>query len=442
MSRAFVDQFIKRGKALPSGELPSWWATFRNDALQRLEELEMPGRKEEEWRFIKLNALSKQRFGEDSGGSTGDRDAIDLETMAAHRLAECEESTLVFLNGRYQPSLSSVEGLASGVVVKNWKGLLEAHDPDLVRDYIGAEEHWKDDLFYQMNGANFEDGAVILVPRNTKVEAPIHLLFLGHGGEEPFVAHPRNLFVIGESSEVTMVEEYIGSGTGSYFHNVVDEVSVGANASVKHFKIQRESTDAFHIARNLISLAQDSRYISTAVNMGAALSRNDSYACYKGQNIECTLDGLAYIRGKQVSDTHTAIDHALPNSRSFQLHKTIVDEQAHSVFNGKIFVRQDAQQTRSEQLNQNLILSQRAQVDTKPQLEILADDVVCSHGATVGQLQDDQFFYLKSRGIDHEKARALLTFAFAAEVLETISVDSLRKALEAQVLQSTDGPSR
>jgi Fe-S cluster assembly protein SufD len=168
--------------------------------------------------------------------------------------------------------------------------------------------------------------------------------------------------------------------------------------------------------------------------MGAALSRNDSYALYEGTNIDCTLDGLAYVRGTQVADTHTAIDHARPHSRSYQLHKCIADEQAHTVFNGKIFVRKDAQQTKSEQLNQNLLLSKKAHIDTKPQLEILADDVVCSHGATVGQLEDDQLFYLLSRGVDPTSARNLLTYAFAAEVIETITVDSLRKQLEAIVL--------
>ncbi|MFU8806480.1 MAG: Fe-S cluster assembly protein SufD, partial [Bradymonadaceae bacterium] len=233
---------------------------------------------------------------------------------------------------------------------------------------------------------------------------------------------------------------YVGVEEGPYFHNVVNEVFVGANAKVEHFKVQRDGLESFHIARNIVNLASDSHYVSTAVTLGAQLSRNDSYALYEGTNIDCNLDGLAFVKGKQVADTHTAIDHARPHSRSYQLHKCIADESAHTIFNGKIFVRKDAQQTKSEQLNQNLLLSKRASIDTKPQLEILADDVVCSHGATVGQLEDEQFFYLMSRGIDEKSAKQLLTYAFAAEVIETITVDSLRLSLEEMVLeQATSG---
>lgn len=434
MSSTFVQQFIEQGGARSTDRLPTWWKEFRSSALKKLETLEVPTRKDEEWKFLKLKTLARSSFVAESDATL----SLSREEIASRLLPESSASTLVFLNGRFSSELSRVDELPDDVVLTNWQGLLD-QDPGLVRDYVGANDFWKDDLFYNLNGANFEDGAVVLIPRNTVLEKPLHILYVGSGKEGSYASHPRNIIVAGENAEATVVEEYDGRDSGAYFHNVVNEISVGANATVKHFKVQRDSTDAFHIARNLITVAQDACYDATAINLGASVSRNDSYARFEGQNIDCTLDGLVHIRGNQTSDTHTALDHAQPNSRSFQLHKVIVDEGAHSIFNGKILVRKDAQKTSSNQLNQNLLLSNKAHIDTKPQLEILADDVICSHGATVGQLSEDQFFYLMSRGIEREHARALLTYAFAAEVLETITVESLRKALEAEVLAATVG---
>lgn len=429
---SFIKQFITHSERRPEDGLPQWMAEFRQAAAKKLDTISVPGRKDEEWRFIRLNNLTSTEFLPES-------DVVgraDADFVTAKRLTEAEKSTLVFFNGRYQEELSTVADLPKGVVVTNWGSAQKSENLELVRDIVGANDYWADDLFYNLNSANFEDGAIILVPRNTAVEAPIHLLFISSGDKGAFAAHPRNVIVAGEGAELTVVEEYASLGEGGYFTNVVDEIAVGPNAGVKHYKVQREGQEAFHFARNLITLSQDARYAAVAVNLGSILSRNDSYARYVGQNIDCTLDGLVHLRGNQVSDTHTAIDHALPHSRSYQLHKTIVDDRSHSVFNGKIFVRKDAQKTDSFQLNQNLVLSKGAHVDTKPQLEILADDVVCTHGATVGQLDDEQFFYLRSRGIQEDQARALLIYAFAAEVLERIQVDSLRESLEEEILET------
>lgn len=428
----FIEQFISQSERRPEEGLPTWLAEFRGAARERLNRIEVPGRKDEEWRFIRLNPLTSMEFLPESDVAG----EADEDFVATRLLEEAQKTTLVFFNGRYQEALSQVSDLPEGVVVTNWGSAIAEDQLQVVRDIVGANDYWAEDLFYNLNSANFEDGALVLVPRNTVVEAPIHLLYISSAEQGVFATHPRNVIVAGEGAELTVVEEYSSVGEGAYFTNVVDEIAVGPNGGLKHYKVQRDAEEAFHFARNLITLSQDARYAAVAVNLGSALSRNDSYARYVGQNIDCTLDGLVHIRGSQVSDTHTAIDHALPHSRSYQLHKTIVDERAHSVFNGKIFVRKDAQKTDSFQLNQNLVLSKRAHVDTKPQLEILADDVVCTHGATVGQLEDEQFFYLRSRGIEEEQARALLIYAFAAEVLERITVDSLRDALEKEVLES------
>ncbi|TXD39411.1 Fe-S cluster assembly protein SufD [Lujinxingia vulgaris] len=430
----FIGESLAQPGPLADQGLPGWWAALRTESLGRITSIDVPTSRHEEWRFIKPATIFDTEFiSPDDVSFEPDDEAID-----AIKLAEDCAATLVYINGRFDSTRSSVAELPEGVVIADWSQILDHDQIDTLAEYVGTNDYFNNDVFYEVNTAQFGHGAVVLVPRGKVVEKPIHLLFLTTGEKGAVHANPRNLIVAGESAQLTVVEEYRGAGEGAYLNNVVDEVIVGANADVKHFKVQRESTDAFHVARNLVTLSQDARYISTAVTLGAALSRNDSYARYVGQNIDCTLDGLALVRGNQVADTHTAIDHALPNSRSYQLHKTIVDDRAHTVFNGKIFVREDAQNTRSEQLNQNLILSARGHVDTKPQLEILADDVVCSHGATVGQLEDEQLFYLQSRGIDEAKARNLLTFAFAAEVIETITVASVRESLADAVIASTD----
>ena len=430
----FTAQFLEQSQGLNREGWSSWLTQYQQDAQRTLPALKVPGKKDEEWRFIKLNPILKAGFSRAA--------AVPLK-LSAESLSELAfegevAARLVFLNGQLSRELSSVEGLPEGVTVKSWSEFASQPESEVTREVLGSVDFWKEDLFFQINNATFEEGAVVVVPRHTVVEAPIHLLYLNSGEEGRFASHPRNLILAGESSELTVVEEHRGLGSGEYFTNVVDEVLVGRNATLRHFKVQREGLEAFHVARNVVRLQQDCTYVGTAVNFGAALSRNDSYAHYEGENIDCTLDGLAHLRGSQVSDTHTAIDHRLPNSRSYQLHKVVVDEKAHSVFNGKIFVRQDAQLTRSEQLNQNLVLSRKAHVDTKPQLEILADDVICSHGATVGQLEEEQAFYLMSRGIDPEQARGILTYAFAAEVLETINVVSLRRELELELMASAE----
>ena len=429
----FIAQFIDQGRQRATATLPSWWSDFRQEALQRLVGLELPTRKDEEWKFLRLDPLVSRTF----ESETDARWTPDEDEVAGRRLPEAEAATLVFANGRYVSELSNVGELAEGVEVTTWSELREDGDLDRLEKFVDLADFWEDDVFYNLNGGNFEDGAIVLVPRNTVVETPIHVLHLAGPEAGDYAAHPRNVIVAGQSAEVTVIEEYGSVGDGTYFHNVVDEVSLAANSRVRHVKVQRDSDEAFHVARNVITLEQDSNYLSTAVNLGSDLSRNDSYARFDGRNIECTLDGLSFLSGEQVSDTHTAIDHALPDSTSYQLQKNIVDDRAHTIFNGKIFVRQDAQRIDSNQLNQNLLLSNRSQVDTKPQLEIFADDVVCSHGATVGQLEESHLFYLMARGLDEEHARALLTYAFAAEILEDIEVETLRDELEDLLLEET-----
>lgn len=429
----FVAQFIDQGRARPTEGLTDWWSELRTSALQNLVGLDVPGKKDEAWRFIKLDPIVDRTWLAEADAAF-DISESDVENR---RLVESEEATLVFANGQFAPELSNVGDLTDGVRVTTWSELRDAGELEVIEDHVDITDFWDDDVFYNLNSANFEDGAVVVVDDKTVVDTPIHILHIGSAEPGEYAAHPRNVIVAGQSAEVTIIEEFASTGDGTYFHNVVDEVSLAPNSHVRHVKVQRDSDQSFHVARNQITLERDSNYLATAVNLGAALSRNDSYARFDGKNIECTLDGLGFISGDQVTDTHTALDHQLSDSESYQLQKNIVDDRAHSVFNGKIFVRQDAQRIDSNQLNQNLLLSPRAQVDTKPQLEIFADDVVCSHGATVGQLEEKHFFYLMARGLDPERARALLTYAFAAEILEDIEVDSLRTELEDLIMEQT-----
>lgn len=429
----FVAQFIDQGRARSAKGMPEWWADYRTDRLQQLVGLDVPGRKDEDWRFVNLKPLLENTWQAESDAVAD----IGEEDIEHRRLPEASNSTLVFTNGRFVPELSNIEGMPDGVTVTTWSQLRDEGELDVVEDRFDIADYWADDLFYNLNGANFEDGAVVVVDRNTVVDQPIHLLHVADPSAGEYASHPRNVIVTGESAEVSVIEEYATVGEGVYFHNVVDQISLAANSKVRHVKVQRDSTEAYHMARNVVDIAQDANYESTSVNLGAALSRNDSYALFNGRNIECTLDGLGFIDGDQVHDTHTALDHDHPDAESYQLQKNIVDDRAHAVFNGKIFVQQDSQRIDSNQLNQNLLLSRRAQVDTKPQLEIFADDVVCSHGATVGQLEEKHLFYLMARGVERERARALLTYAFAAEILEDIEVDTLRDRLEAHIMEET-----
>jgi Fe-S cluster assembly protein SufD len=288
--------------------------------------------------------------------------------------------------------------------------------------------------FVALNTALMEDGAFVRIARGVVAEEPIHLLFLTVAEEGPLVTYPRNLILADENSQATIVETYAALDGGVYFNNVVTEIIAAENAVLDHYKIQQESEGAFHIATQQVQQDRDSNFTSHSISLGGALVRNDINAVLNGTGIESTVNGLYLASGRQHVDNHTAIDHAKPHCNSHELYKGILDGHATGVFNGKIFVRPDAQKTDAKQTNQNLLLSADATINTKPQLEIFADDVRCTHGATVGQLDADAIFYLRSRGLGLEEARGLLTYAFASDILERVKVAPLRAELEKQLL--------
>jgi len=300
----------------------------------------------------------------------------------------------------------------------------------VVDRYLTRNAKFADSAFTALNTAFLYDGAFLNIPPGTVIRDPIHLLFISTGGGSERVSHPRNLIVAGENSQVSIIESYVGMRQDVYFTNVVTEMSIDRGAIVEHDTLQDESVRAFHIGTMYVHQGGASRFTSNAVSIGGALVRNNVNVVLDAEGCECTLNGLSMVAGTQHVDNHTLIDHAKPGCVSHELYKSILDGKARGVFNGKIFVRRDAQKTDAKQTNKTLLLSDEATIDTKPQLEIFADDVKCTHGATVGQLDEEQIFYLRSRGIPVETARDILTYAFASDVVNRIHVEPLREQLD------------
>ncbi|MDP3191112.1 Fe-S cluster assembly protein SufD [Rhodoferax sp.] len=408
---------------------PDWLKALRDRALERVGVLTLPSTHDEAWRFTPLAAFARQAFHPLRTPSRLQPDDI------AHLTLPEATTRLVFVDGLYAPQLSSTCP-ETGLVLGTLDAML-ATQAASVQAHLGRHAVMQDALFAALNTAFLQDAAVLIVPRDTALAAPVHLLFIS---TQPEVAsHPRLLLVAGAGSTATVIEDYVALHEGAYFTNAVTEMTVGANAALEHVRLQRESKQGFHMASCAVSLGASSRYHSVSVALGGQTSRLDLRVVQTAEGAKCTLDGLALISGEQLADTHSFIDHAKPHGVSRQLHKCIVGGAAHAVFNGQVMVRPGAQQTDSAQSSRNLLLSSRAVVDTQPQLEIFADDVKCTHGATVGQLDSEEVFYLQSRGLSETVARNLLTYAFGADIINHIPVASLRQQLEQTVLEQTTG---
>ena len=318
-------------------------------------------------------------------------------------------------------------------------GNLDVLPSEVVQEYLAQSEGTRD-VFTALNTAALNDVAVVWVSKNVVVETPIHLLFVSVAGESATISQPRVLVVAESNSQVSLIEEYIASSQNEavYFTNSVTEIWVNENAQVSHNRVVREGEAAFHVGKTAVTQARYSRYSCNAVTVGGRISRHNLEILQTGEQTETTLNGLTVIADNQLADTHSALSLNHPHGVSKQLHKCIIGDRAHGVFNGKIFVPKPAQLTNASQLNRNLLLSSKSRIDTKPQLEITADNVKCAHGATVSQLEDDQIFYLQSRGIDENNARKLLVNGFAMEVINFIPVPSLRESLLKTVTSLTN----
>ena len=426
----YLESLLQGRPQLPASPL-AWFNRLRADAVERVGMLRVPTTRDEEWRFTDISPLTKLLFQPVHTTS-------HLQTAEVERFyLEPARIRLVFVDGVYAPQLStqlSSPTTDSGIVVTNLSAAVSAHATAL-EPHLGRHAEFRDNVFAALNTAFLHDGALIIVPHNVSVDVPVHLLFIATQKEA--ASYPRCLLIAESGSAVTVIEDYVALQQGVYVTNAVAEIALADNARVNHIRVQRDSGQAFHIANCAVSLAQASRYQSTSIALGARISRYNLNVQLAGEGAECTVDGLALIAERQLADTHTCIDHIKPYGTSRQLHKCIVDGAAHAVFNGKIMVRPGAQHTDSAQSSRNLLLSGRAHIDTKPQLEIFADDVKCAHGATVGQLDSEEVFYLKSRGLSEMTARNLLTYAFGAEIIERIPVASLKHQLEQTVLEQT-----
>jgi Fe-S cluster assembly protein SufD len=430
MSSVWLNDFRRFSAERPeTATEPQFLFSLRREALERFAEIGFPSTRQEQWRSTNVAPLARLRYRLPAHGPA-DAAGITAEAIAPH-LWEAA-ATLVFVDGHFAPSLSRRDELPAGVFAGSLAVALETM-PKEIEPWLGRQASYEEQAFVALNTAFFEDGAFLSLPKGTVIERPIHLLFLSSAapGELPVAAFPRNLIVAGESSQVRVVETYASLQENAvYFTCPVTEIEAGPNSAVDHYKVQRESHAAFHMATFALRQERSSTLSSHSISLGGGFVRNDVNALLDGEGSDTILNGLYMIGGKQFVDHHMRVEHAKPHCTSHELFKGVLDGQARSVFNGLIHVRHGAQKTDAKQSNRNLLLSKDAVANSNPQLEIFADDVKCTHGSTVGQLDDDAIFYLRSRGIGAEAARSLLTYAFASDIVERIKVEPVRKDLE------------
>ena len=417
---------------------PDWLQSLRAQGMARFEALGFPTTKNEDWHFTSVAPIAERTFhtamtsraGISSEGSTAGMVArADLRRFT---FGQPSWHTLVFVNGEFSEDLSSYAGLGDKVRVSSLAKAIRSGTERLER-HLGKIATFESHAFTALNTAFIQDGAFLELQADAVVEEPIHLLFVSEGEGEA-ISHPRNLIVAARNSRASIIESYICIRDNCYFTNAVTEISLGEGARIDHYKIQRESEKSYHVGTTQIRQARDSQLHSFSFAVGGSLARTNIYTSLDGDAATCTLNGLYLTDGKQHIDNQTSIEHIAPNCPSHELYKGVLDGHSHGVFNGKVYVHPEAQKTDGKQSNNNLLLSPTARVDTKPQLEIFADDVKCTHGATVGRLDEMAMFYLNSRGIGRETARTLLTYAFAADVLETIELEAMKTELEKMVL--------
>jgi Fe-S cluster assembly protein SufD len=406
---------------------PRWLEDLRARGASRFATLGIPTVRDEDWRFTNVTPLSAIDFAP-AGAISG----------AAERLIGFAYTDapvrLVIVNGRFDTTLSRTKGLPAGLQAGSLATALNEH-ADIVQRYFGQLADFTSRSFAALNTAFVQDGAFIHIPDGVVLDTPIHVVFVSGADGATVMAHPRTLIVAAANSEARIIESYIGTPGETYFNNAVSEVFVGDNAAIDHYKVQEESVDAYHIASLHAHTSRSSRFRSHSFTLGGRIARNDVLVILDGEGGECTLNGLYLADRERLVDNHTTIDHAKAHCDSHEVYKGILGGTSRAVFNGKIIVRQDAQKTDAKQTNRALLLTDGATINTKPQLEIFADDVKCTHGAAIGQLDDEAIFYLRARGLTYAEARDMLIHAFAGHVLEGVQVEPLREALEAELFE-------
>ena len=420
----YVAAFRDR-QSIAKGDGPSWVDDLRQAGMASFAALGFPTTKEEDWKYTNVEPVVARSF----GFADGEAQKIGAAEILSSAFVDAGAPRLVFLNGVYTPALSSVQRLPNGVRLANLPELLRSND-SAAASQIGRHANHRRNAFVALNTAFMGDGAAVVIPPGCRLSQPIYLVYLSGADERPIVSHPRTLIFLGAGSEASIVESYAGLNGASYLCNAVTELVGEADALAHHYRVQREGAAGFHMGTLAANLGRGSHLMAHATTLSGALVRNHVHVALDGEGAECVLNGLYLGVDKQHVDNFTEIEHLKPRATSLELYKGILDDASHGVFNGKIVVHKDAQKSDARQTNRNLLLSADAVVNTKPQLEIYADDVKCSHGSTIGQLDPDALFYLRSRGLGPDEARNLLSFAFASDIVGRIKVAVLRQQLD------------
>lgn len=423
MSEQLEQLLEARGGVTLPGAGVDWIDAMRGDSARRFQELGLPSPRDEDWKYTSIKPILKKPFTPAVGGSLSQQelDLFDIAELDTHRI--------VLVDGMYAPDLSRTGGLQDGVRVC---GLAEAinEDPSQVRRWLGRLTGEPEHGFRALNSAFLQDGVFIRIPDGCHIDKPIELCCVQHSDSGDTATQPRHLIVAGEGSRCTVIERYLSTHDNRYLTNTLTEVFAHTDARLEHYKLQQESPRGYHIGSWLIEQQAGSRVTTHNVALGGAIARTDIRVRLEGAHAACALNGVYVLNGRQHVDNHTRVDHCVADTVSEEFYKGVLDDRSRAVFHGRVVVHPDAQRSDARQQNRNLLLSGDAEVDTKPQLEIYADDVACSHGATVGQFSEEALFYMKTRGVDDQTARSLLTFAFANEIIGKFELPALRTYIE------------
>ena len=424
-----MEPFLKKFNRLEPAKQPEWLLPLRKAGQARFAELGFPTLRDEDWRFTNVAPIAKLPFqpAREAIVNGAERKILDRSAFA-----NLSGTRLVFVNGFFSEMLSEIKPVSGGARVESLSAALSnpAVRDALVEKHLGKYAFTADNAFAALNQAFFSDGAFIFVPPGVEIAGPVQLIYISSAKKSGETIQPRNLIIAGANSKLTVVESYLSTGNAAYFTNAVTEIVAGDNSTLEHVKIQDEAADAYHLATIAGEFGRASRASLHSFALGAKLSRTNIRAKLAGEGLECVLNGLYLTRGNQLSDHHMVVEHAQPNCASHEYFNGILDDKSKGVFHGRIYVHPIAQKTDAKQTNKNLLLSDDATADTKPQLEIYADDVKCTHGATIGQLNDESIFYLRARGIGMDNARRMLIHAFAGEIIERVKCSPVREELD------------
>ena len=422
----YIDELHRLQESLPGDKL----SLIREAAMGQFQARGFPTTRQENWKYTDVKPIARSAFGiAEEKPAAGYEKQLELA-----RLSGLESHELVFINGRFSVEHSRLQDLPQGVVLEDMSSALNNHSKLVDSIMSNTTLNEQSNPFNILNTAFIHDGVLIHVPDDCSIDKPINLIYLSGYSDNEFSAHPRNLIFLGNGARLTVIENYVGAKDSQYFINTVTDAVLASNAVLTHYKLQQESVESYHIGNFNIYQDRDSQVNSHSISLGGSLVRNDIKVQLDAEGAGVLLNGLYMANGKQHIDNHTLINHLQPHTNSEEHYRGVLNDRGRGVFNGKVVVHKDAQKTDAAQSNANLLLSDQAEIDTKPELEIYADDVKCSHGSTVGQLDKDMMFYLRSRAIDETTAKSILTFAFAEEVIKRIEIEQIRHYLEYQVI--------